>query len=333
MLKDFTGDRRFRLEWAVLNVLLLSAFNLNPFKPTMQVSEKIIQAPAKINLCLAVKGKRADGYHELESVMQKLELADIVRIRVEEGTGISLSCPGSDLPGDATNLAWRAARLFLDEAGIDCRVEIVLEKNIPVAAGLGGGSSDAAAVLLALDDLLPINSGEARLLEMGLQLGADVPFFIKKNLSAALAEGIGERLTSVPGIRDCEVILVKPGFGVSTKWVFDNFALTTNSNPYILAPEKDCQSGRYSGSDGDFLKQAGPDGFFNDLESVTVAHYPEIAEIKKSMLADGALVSLMSGSGPTVFGLFTDTGKAITCYEKFGKRYGENVFLTVPSHS
>ncbi|MCK4839985.1 MAG: 4-(cytidine 5'-diphospho)-2-C-methyl-D-erythritol kinase [Desulfobulbaceae bacterium] len=299
----------------------------------MKVSEKTIQAPAKINLCLAVKGKRSDGYHELESVMQKLELADIVRIRVEEGTGISLSCPGSDLPEDRTNLVWQAARLLIDEAGVDCRVIIILEKNIPVSAGLGGGSSDAAAVLLALDDLLLTNLGEERLLGMALQLGADVPFFIKKNLSAALAKGVGERLTAVPGIHDCEVILVKPGFGVSTKWVFDNLALTTNSNPYILAPEKDCLSDRYSGSEVDFLKQAGPAGFFNDLESVTVAHYPEIAEIKKLMLADGALVSLMSGSGPTVFGIFTDNCKAVACYKKFGKRYGHNVFLTAPNHS
>ena len=299
----------------------------------MKLSEKTIQAPAKITLYLAVKGKRADGYHELESVMQKLELADSVRVKVEKGTGISLSCPGADLPEDDTNLAWQAARLFMDEAGTDCQVKIVLGKNIPVAAGLGGGSSDAAAVLLALDDLLSTNSGEERLLEMALRLGADVPFFIKKNLSAALAEGVGERLTSVPGIHDCEVILVKPGFGVSTKWVFDNFALTTNSNPYILAPEKDCQSGRYSGSEFDFLKQAGPDGFFNDLESVTIARYPEIAEIKKLLLADGALVSLMSGSGPTVFGIFTDNRKALACYENFRKRYGEDVFLTVPSSS
>jgi 4-diphosphocytidyl-2-C-methyl-D-erythritol kinase len=299
----------------------------------MKSSEKTIQAPAKINLYLAVKGKRADGYHELESVMQKLELADSVRVKVEKGSGISLSCPGSDLPEDDTNLAWQAARLFMDEAGTDCQVKVVLEKNIPVAAGLGGGSSDAAAVLLALDELLSTNLGEEHLLEMALRLGADVPFFIKKNLSAALAQGVGERLTSVPGIHDCKVILVKPGFGVSTKWVFDNFALTTNSNPYILAPEKDCQSGRYSGSEFDFLKQAGPDGFFNDLESVTIARYPEISEIKKLLLADGALVSLMSGSGPTVFGIFTDNRKALACYENFRKRYGEDVFLTVPSSS
>jgi 4-diphosphocytidyl-2-C-methyl-D-erythritol kinase len=298
----------------------------------MEPSVKTIQAPAKINLYLAVRGKRADGYHELESVMQKLELADTVTVRVGAGRGISLACPGAALPADETNLAWRAARLFLATAGIDCRVDIVLEKNIPVAAGLGGGSSDAAAVLLALEELLGANLGEQRLLAMAVQLGADVPFFIRSDFAAALARGIGERLTAVSGIRDCDVILVNPGFAVSTKWVFDNFALTTNSNPYILPPEKDCQSSIYSGSGPDYLNRAAPD-LFNDLESVTLAHYPEVAEIKKSILAAGAVISLMSGSGPTVFGLFTDHRKAVACHKKFRQRYGENVFLTAPRAS
>jgi 4-diphosphocytidyl-2-C-methyl-D-erythritol kinase len=292
-----------------------------------------IQAPAKINLNLAVKGRRADGYHELESVMQKLALADVVRVNVGAGTGISLKCPGTDLPEDHTNLAWRGARLFLDRTGVSCRLAIVLEKNIPVAAGLGGGSSDAAAVLLALDDLLGTNLGEEVLLGLALQLGADVPFFVRRNLAAALAEGIGERLTAVPGIQDYDVILVNPGFPVSTRWVFNNFALTTNGNPYILAPEKDCRSAGYSGPERDFFRQSGPEGFFNDLESVTITHYPEIAGIKKSIIAAGALVSLMSGSGPTVFGLFADKRKAVTCYEKFRQRYGQNVILTTPRHS
>ena len=296
----------------------------------MNLSEKTIHAPAKINLFLAVKGKRPDGYHELESVMQKLELADIVLIRVEEGTGISMSCSGADLPENSTNLAWRAARLFLDTVEVDCRVTILLHKKIPVSAGLGGGSSDAAAVLLALDDLLGTDLAEKRLINLAVQLGADVPFFIKKDLPAALALGIGERLTSVEGIQDCNVLLVKPGFGVSTKWVFDNYALTTNSNPYILAPKKDSPSGRYCGLDFDFLGHAGPDVFFNDLESVTIARFPEIDEIKKSMLNYGALVSLMSGSGPTVFGVFTDKDKAKSCYENFKDRFGQSVFMTMP---
>jgi 4-diphosphocytidyl-2-C-methyl-D-erythritol kinase len=292
-----------------------------------------VSAPAKINLYLAVKKRRPDGYHELESVMQKLELADLVKVAIDEGTGVVLSCPDSGLPEDDTNLAWRAARLFLDETGLERRVEIVLEKNIPVSAGLGGGSSDAAAVLLALNELLLTDLEEKILLALAVRLGADVPFFIKKDLPAAFAEGIGERLSPVVGIKDCVVVLVNPGFPVSTQWVFDNFALTTTGNPYILAPEKDCQSGTYSGSCADFLEKAGPEGFFNDLEAVTVSRYPEIETIKKSMLADGARLALMSGSGPTVFGVFTNHGKAASCSEKFRRRYGENVFLTRPWHS
>lgn len=302
----------------------------------MKFSEKIVLAPAKINLFLAVRGKRPDGYHELASIMQKLVLADTVTVGVRRGDGISLSCPGSDLPEDETNLAWRAAALFLREVGLDFQVRIILEKNIPVSAGLGGGSSDAAAVLIALDELLGTNLSEEGFLDIAVRLGADVPFFVRKNIVAALAEGIGELLTPVSGIDGCQIVLVKPAFAVSTKWAFNNFALTTNSNPYILAPEKGCLSGRYCGFDLDFPQNAAPEIFFNDLESVTAVKYPVISEIKSTMLLDGAIASLMSGSGPTVFGIFTDKLKAVACYEKFSGLY-ENVFMTVPglpeSHS
>lgn len=288
-----------------------------------------VSAPAKINLYLRVKGRRPDGYHELESVMQKLELADSVRLAVSEGSGITLSCPDAALPEDDSNLAWSAARLFLEETGLKRRVAIVLDKKIPVSAGLGGGSSDAAAVLLALDELLRTDLGEKILLAMAVRLGADVSFFIKKNLTAALAEGIGERLSPVAGIQNREILLVNPGFPVSTRWVFDNLALTTNSNPYILAPEKVSRPGNYSGSGAD-LNLAGPESFFNDLEAVTIARHPEIESIKKAMVADGAVVALMSGSGPTVFGIFKEQAKAVSCSEKFRSLYGENVFLTRP---
>ncbi len=289
-----------------------------------------VSAPAKINLYLRVKGQRPDGYHELESVMQKLELADSARLTVVEGSGITLACPDAALPEDDTNLAWRAARLFLEETGFKRRVEIVLDKKIPISAGLGGGSSDAAAVLLALNELLLTDLDEKILLALAVRLGADVPFFIKKNLAAALAEGIGERLSPVAGIQNREILLVNPGFPVSTRWVFDNLALTTNSNPYILAPEKVSQPGKYSGSVADFLELAGPEGFFNDLEAVTIARHPEIESIKKAMVADGAMVALMSGSGPTVFGIFKDHAQAVSCSQKFRSLYGKNVILTRP---
>jgi len=298
----------------------------------MKAAEKTIYAPAKINLFLLVKERRPDGYHELESFMQKLELADEITVKIAEGEGISLNCPDSDLPDDEGNLAWRAARAFLEEAALECRVRLTLRKAIPVAAGLGGGSSDAAAVLLALNDLLGTMMNEERLAGIALKLGADVPFFVKA-APAAISRGIGERLEPVPSLTKCFILLVNPGFPVSTSWVFDNFALTSSGNPYILAPEKNCQSTIYSGSLIESLEKAGPDVLFNDLESVTVARYPEIAAIKKKMVEDGAAASLMSGSGPTVFGIFTNEVAAAASCEYFRQRYGKKVVLTVPSHS
>ena len=298
----------------------------------MKSAAKDIIAPAKINLCLSVIGKRDDGYHELESVMQKLELADVITIEISEGHGITLSCSDSKLPVNEDNLAWQAARKFLDHHAIQCQVNLHLEKNIPVSAGLGGGSSDAAAVLLALDDLLQANTGEYQLLKIALELGADVSFFIK-SYPASFATGIGEKLISVPGITDCVVLLVNPGFPVSTKWVFDNFALTTKGNPYILAPEKDCQSTIYSGPWGGDLLQAGSDVFFNDLETVTATRYPEIGTIKRRMIDDGAEIALMSGSGPTLFAIFKNRDQAQDSFEKFRRIYGPGVFLTTPKQS
>ena len=266
----------------------------------MKAAEKTIYAPAKINLFLAIKARRADGYHELESLMQKLELADEITVKIEEGEGISMTCPDSDLPVDEGNLAWRAARAFLREVALECRVRLTLKKAIPVAAGLGGGSSDAAAVLLALNDLLDTRMNDDRLAALALTLGADVPFFVKA-APAAVARGVGELLEPVPALTKCSILLVNPGFAVSTRWVFDNFALTSKGNPYILAPEKNCQSTIYSGSIIDALEEMGPDILFNDLELVTIARYPEIDAIKKKMVEDGAAASLMSGEWPYGF--------------------------------
>ncbi len=298
----------------------------------MESAEKTIYAPAKINLFLLVKGRRPDGYHELETFMQKLDLADEITVKVAEGQGISLTCPDSDLPVDEGNLVWRAARAFLEEASLECRVRLILKKTIPVAAGLGGGSSDAAAVLLALNNLLATGMSEERLAGLALKLGADVPFFVKDS-PAAMARGVGERLDPVPSLTKCTILLVNPGVAVSTSWVFDNFALTSKGNPYILAPEKDYQSTIYNGTLIESLEEAGPDVLFNDLESVTVARYPEIGAIKQRMIEDGAAASLMTGSGPTVFGIFTDEAAAVGCFEHFRPLYGKKVFLTVPSHS
>ena len=281
-----------------------------------------LQAPAKVNLTLQILAKRADGYHELDSRMQKLDLFDTVRVQLLESPGISLRCPDSGLPADDSNLVHKAAALFLEEAGVDKNrgVSLVLEKRIPVAAGLGGGSSDAAAVLCALNQLFDTPVSQEKLLELAKELGADVPFFVFPE-AAVRARGIGERMEAVPSLSHCSVLLVNPGFSVSTAWVFKNFRLTRVDNIPILSDS------RKNGS----LNRVSLD-LFNDLETVTIDRYPEIASIKESMFERGASGALMSGSGPTVFGVFPDDtdGDVQGCADLLGKKYGDGVFVTRP---
>ncbi|MEA2083746.1 MAG: 4-(cytidine 5'-diphospho)-2-C-methyl-D-erythritol kinase [Thermodesulfobacteriota bacterium] len=281
-----------------------------------------VWAPAKINLFLRVIGRRPDGYHDIETRMQKLGLSDHLCI-IPQNEGISLSCSGIDLPEDETNLAFKAALSFYKHTGISHGIKIDLEKKIPVAAGLGGGSSDAAAVLKGMNKLFNTGLDPESLADMARSLGADVSFFVT-DFQAADATGIGDRLQEIQGLNNLSVVLVNPGFPVSTKWVYENFALTTPGNPYILAPgsDSDAESGRYPrGEDSP--------GFFNDLEAVTVSRYPEVGRIKEQLLIDGAQSALMSGSGPTVFGLFADYEKAEASFGKFRLLYSD-VFLTKP---
>jgi 4-diphosphocytidyl-2-C-methyl-D-erythritol kinase len=278
------------------------------------LNELIIQAPAKINLYLAIKSRRADGYHEIETLMQKLELADQLKLR-RSAAGISLRCPDSALPEDEKNIAYRAADLFLKKTGVSGGVEIELGKKIPIAAGLGGGSSDAAAVLKAMNIIFAAGLSQEELMEMAYPLGADVPFFVA-DFSVAGATGIGEKLVPVTGAADWLVVLVNPGFAVSTKWVYNNFALTSRSNPYILGRaiiyEELCEN------------------LFNDLESVTIKRYPEIETIKNTLISCGADGVLMSGSGPTVFAVFKDITTARKCADMCGGNKNYAVFLTKP---
>jgi 4-diphosphocytidyl-2-C-methyl-D-erythritol kinase len=284
----------------------------------------ILEAPAKINLHLRVIRRRPDGYHDLETFMQKLELSDRLELR-PTAAGVLLSCPGSDLPCNEDNLVFRAAAIYLARAGITSGVEIVLHKQIPIAAGLGGGSSDAAAVLLGLNRLFAPGIPDVALLQLAGTLGADVPFFVA-DMDAARATGIGDRLQPAPSLQGCMVLLVNPGYPVSTKWVYENFALTTPSNPYILGREQNHLN--YC----DFLASSEPLTACNDLESVTIARFPDLGEIKESLLASGAGIAMMSGSGPTVFGLFREETLAVACYDRFLRRYPHNVFLTKPRH-
>lgn len=250
-----------------------------------------LKAPAKINYLLDVIRRRPDGYHDLRMVMQRVDLCDEISITLNDTSDIKVSCGKKGVPDGPGNIAWKAARVMLDLAGSDNGVDIVIDKNIPVAAGLGGGSSDAAAVLMGMNELLSLKLSDQRLMDIGVQLGADVPFFIFKK--TALAEGIGEKLTVMPPMPKAWILLVNPGVHVSTAWVYSNLRLTNrrelNRLPEFYASIEDLCS-----------------IFSNDLETVTIPAFPVIDYIKQNLIRLGANASMMSGSGPTVFGVFSD---------------------------
>ncbi len=280
-----------------------------------------IAAPAKINLFLSVCGRRQDGYHILDTLMAKLHLADTLSIGILDRPGIELACAGASIPDGEGNIAWRAAAALLAATGRqDIGVRIRIDKRIPVAAGLGGGSSDAAAVLLGLDHLLELGLGSRRLAELALDLGADVPFFVHP-WPVARAGGIGERLAAATLDQPWHVVLVNPGFRVSTRWVFENFALTSPGDPYMLGRNQ-------VGGPRDGVRPA-PRHFRNDLERVTASRYPELQRIKAALLEGGAAAALMSGSGPTVFGLFADRDRAGRCCQHLAGQYPWAVQTTI----
>ena len=289
-----------------------------------------VNAPAKVNLFLQVVGRRPDGYHTLRSVFQKIDLADRLVLEKSDGQGITLLCPGSGLPEGKENLVYRAAELFLAEAGIGAGVRIELHKSIPVAAGLGGGSSDAAATLSGLDELFATGIGRARLQKIAEPLGADVPFFVN-GCSAALVTGIGHEIEPCPGLGECSVVLANPGIAVSTKWVYESLALTSFDNAFTLACSCADDTGAIDGLPG-LLRLGGRGTLYNDLQAVTIDRYPVIGELKESMAALGAAQALMSGSGPTVFGLFAGRKAAHRCCERL-KETTPTVLLAAPLDS
>lgn len=281
-----------------------------------------VQAPAKVNLTLRIVAKLANGYHELDSVMQKLDLFDTLYLSVLAEPGVKLSCPDSDLPEDGSNLVFQAAVSFLRATGLAKThgVSIILEKRIPVAAGLGGGSSDAGAVLTGLNRLFATELSKEKLLSLAVALGADVSFFAISS-AAVRAKGIGECMSPVMSLADCSLLLVNPGFSVSTAWAYENFTLTTTDKVSTLS---DSQKNDVLGRSYFPL--------YNDLERVTISRYPEIENIKKVMLENGALDALMSGSGPTVFGVFPDLPTPVVqkCADELSEKYEGGVFVTRP---
>ncbi|MDX1707138.1 MAG: 4-(cytidine 5'-diphospho)-2-C-methyl-D-erythritol kinase [Desulfobacterales bacterium] len=256
-----------------------------------------ILSPAKINLFLHVLGKRPDGYHELFSLMCCVTLYDEISLQAVGGNMINLECSHPGVPSDATNLAYRAAAVFRRKLDSSQGIDIRLVKNIPIAAGLGGGSGNAASVLLALNTIFDYPFSRQQLMEMGLTLGADVPFFLFDK--PALATGIGEKLDPFEGALPYRVLLLYPGFNVSTAQIYENLNLA------LTKDEKKPTSTHLK------LSRFEPaHHLFNDLETVTAETVPEIGVFKKKLLDCGAVGALMSGSGPTVFGLFDDSDTA-----------------------
>ena len=283
------------------------------------MSELKLKARAKINLGLDVIRKREDGYHDLRMVMQTIGLCDELVLSQVETEGIFVSTNRPELPTDERNLVYRAARLLREKFGLPGGIRIHLEKKIPMAAGLAGGSTDAAAVLKGMNDLYSLGLSEAQLCERGVKLGADIPYCIMGG--TALAEGIGERLTRLPEAPQCSVLLTKPWIDVSTAFVYGHLrADELQDHPDIDGQIAAVWSGDFSG----MTEKMG-----NVLETVTIPAYPVVQEIKEEMLELGAAGAMMSGSGPTVFGLFDDREKAEAAYRRMCENgAGRDVFLT-----
>ena len=273
-----------------------------------------LKAYGKINLGLDVLRRREDGYHDVRMIMQTVGIFDRVDLIRKKEPGIQVETNLYYLPTNENNLVYKAAKLLMDEFQVREGLLIRLRKFIPVAAGMAGGSSDAAAVLFGVNKMFRLGLTTDELMERGVKIGADVPYCILRG--TALSEGIGEVLTSLPPVPQCQVLVAKPGINVSTKFVYEN--LHANDLRPEQHPDIDGMIRAIKAQD----LQGIADKLGNVLETVTVKEYPVIQEIKDKMLEFGAIGSLMSGSGPTVFGLFTNPKAARQAYEEL--RYGES---------
>lgn len=278
-----------------------------------------LNARGKINITLDVLRKREDGYHDLSMIMQTVNLCDNLSIDTTDSGIIEMTSNYSWLPCDERNLVYRAAALMKEKYDIKEGLKIHLDKNIPVAAGMAGGSSDCAATLVGIRNMLKIKDSDEELMALGKTLGADVPYCILRG--TALAEGIGEKLTQLPPFPDSTLLIAKPPINVSTAAVFGSFDLNKvdrhpdNEKMIELIKNKDLQGIC--------------DNMCNVLESVTVRNYPIIDTIKKAMLDKGAIGSLMSGSGPTVFGFFESYDKALNALKFIrAKHHIKEIYIT-----
>ena len=269
-----------------------------------------ISMPAKINISINVRNKLASGYHSVEMIMQTIDLFDVITVEKTQ-CGISIQCDDPKLPCDQGNIAFKAAELFFSKCPNRGGAKITLKKSIPIAAGLGGGSSDAAGVLKALNELHNHCLTDIQLMLISRHLGSDVTFFLSGGTQ--LAKGKGDEITKLPDLEGIHVLLVNPGFPVSTQWVYENLDLDNlgerpNISNLISAIEA---------MDINYIAM----NMKNVLESVTLNAYPELKTIKSKLTELGAIGSLMSGSGPTIFGIFPDGDTAKAAKQEFLKQY------------
>ena len=271
-----------------------------------------LKSRAKINLSIDVLGKREDGYHLVEMIMQTIDLYDVIKIRELSSDDIIIKSNSKDIPLDDTNIVYKAINLLRDKFNINKGIEVFLQKNIPIAAGMAGGSSNAAAILVGLNKLWSLNLSELDLQELGLNLGADVPFCISGK--TALAKGIGEELTFVKGLpKDISILICKPEIFVSTKDVYEGLDL----NNIQIRPNNEKLLEYLKEEDISSLAE----NMVNVLEGVTSNSYIEIKDIENTMMENGALGSMMSGSGPTVFGLYKNREDALNGKKSLLKKY------------
>ena len=259
-----------------------------------------LKALAKINLGLDVVRRREDGYHEVRMIMQTIHLYDRLDIKRTREPGIQIQTNLSFLPVNENNLIYKAAKLLMDEFSITDGVSVKLDKRIPVAAGMAGGSTDAAAMLFGMNRLFSLGLTKRQLMERGVQIGADVPYCIMRG--TALAEGIGEELTPLPAMPHCSLVIAKPKIHVSTKFVYGNLKVRE------LTEHPDIDGQVQALRENNLEQLVARMG--NVLETVTIPAYPVIDEIKHTMMKYGAMGAMMSGSGPTVFGIFEKEDKA-----------------------
>ena len=276
-----------------------------------------LESPAKVNLRLEILKRRKDGYHELKTVLQKISLHDTLHFTLKKEKGVSIITNHPNLPVGKDNLVYQAAQSMLKVSNYREGVHIEIEKRIPLGAGLGGGSSNAATTLKALNCLFKLNLSQKELMGMGLKIGADVPFFFLRG--AAIGSGIGEQLKKKE-LPILWYVLIYPGFEVSTRWAYQNFVLTNQQFHFNLHK---------------FLKtsQGISHILFNHLEEVVSKKYPQIGIMKNLLISAGALGTLMTGSGPTVFGLFQDDKSATGAYEKIKKMIARRGWIIFKAHS